>query len=339
MKMKRVIRRVGFAAGWIALVGAAEADEPPAEIGPVGRSIGLIVENDAFGDGSDDNYSNGVQLNLRAGFADAPDPLRWLGERLADLDRSDPQSYGLALGHLLYTPSDIEAADPPTDQRPYAGFVYLQSGFVTERENEIGSVELTIGLVGPSAGGEWLQREFHAQINAVDPQGWDQQLHDEITFALDFDRRWRDISGADLGPLNFDLSPNFGFGVGTLRTEARAGLTARLGRGLDNDFGPPRIRPALAGSGLVRAEPGLRGYGFVGVYARAVARDLFLDGNTFQSSRSVDKEPFVADVQAGFVTQIGGASIAYTYVVRTQEYETQRDSAQSFGALTLLRTW
>ncbi len=316
--------------------GAEEAKQ--AHFPPRHGSVGLIVENDAFGDGSDDNYSSGVQLNLRSDFADAPTPVRWLGRRLADLNGMRPQSYGLALGHLLYTPNDTQSVIPPADERPYAGFLYLQSGFVAERGNEIRSVEITLGIVGPSAGGEWLQREFHSLIDETDPQGWDRQLRDEVAFAIDVDRRWRDVLGADLGFIQVDLSPNIGLGLGTLRTEARAGLTARFGRGLDNDFGPPRIRPALAGAGLVRAEPGLRAYGFVGVYGRAIARDLFLDGNTFQDSPSVEKEPFVGDAQAGFVLQMGQTSWAYTYVLRSREYESQ-DDAQSFGAFTIARRW
>lgn len=317
---------------------ALECQDAPAQFPPRTGSVGLIVENDAFGDGSDDNYSNGVQANVRADFADSPAPVRWLGRRIADLNGLEPQSYGLAIGHLLFTPSDIDSPIPPKDQRPYAGFLYLQSSFVAARGDEIRSIEITLGLVGPSAGGEWVQREFHSLINAVDPQGWDAQLEDEVAFVIDADRRWRSIAATDVGRLSFDLSPNIGLGLGTLRTEARVGVTARLGEGLENDFGPPRIRPALAGAGLVNAEPGLRGYGFIGVYGRAVARDLFLDGNTFQDSARVNKETFVGDLQAGFVFQAGSTSLAYTYVLRSPEYETQRN-AQSFGAFTITRRW
>jgi hypothetical protein len=38
---------------------------------------------------------------------------------------------------------------------------------------------------------------------------------------------------------------------------------------------------------------------FFGTQGRAVARNIFLDGNTFQNSRSVSKEPVVADLIIG----------------------------------------
>lgn len=40
-------------------------------------------------------------------------------------------------------------------------------------------------------------------------------------------------------------------------------------------------------------------YVFVGVEGRAIAHNIFLDGNTFASSQHVDKKPFVGDLTAG----------------------------------------
>ncbi len=43
---------------------------------------------------------------------------------------------------------------------------------------------------------------------------------------------------------------------------------------------------------------------FSGIEARAVAHDIFLDGNSFAKSYSVEKKPFVYDANAG---------VAFTY--------------------------
>ena len=68
---------------------------------------------------------------------------------------------------------------------------------------------------------------------------------------------------------------------------------------------------------------------------RAVARDIFLDGNTFRDSRSVNKEPFVADISAGIGLIAGRWQATYTQVRRTREFKTQQGNYDQFGSVTL----
>ena len=65
-----------------------------------------------------------------------------------------------------------------------------------------------------------------------------------------------------------------------------------------------------------------------------MARNIFLDGNTFVDSHSVDKEPFVGDFQAGISFTFGDARLSYTYIVRTQEFDKQ-DQPDQFGSFNL----
>ena len=190
-------------------------------------------------------------------------------------------------------------------------------------------------MVGPSALGQEAQSGIHQILNAPEPLGWDSQLNDEFAFAVSFDRRWRatrlfiDVQGG----LEFDLTPSAGATLGTLRTEARLGATARIGWRIDNDYGPPRVRPSLAGVEHFKGGP-LSWSLFAGVQGRAVAQNLFLDGNTFEDSASVERNPYVADFQTGFTISAGDWRLAYTYVWRTEEFETQ-PTRQDFGALAL----
>jgi hypothetical protein len=73
---------------------------------------------------------------------------------------------------------------------------------------------------------------------------------------------------------------------------------------------------------------------FAGAEGRAVARNIFLDGNTFADSHSVDKKPFVADLNAGFAFTLGRARISYTAVYRTREFDGQQD-ASVFGGISV----
>jgi hypothetical protein len=75
-------------------------------------------------------------------------------------------------------------------------------------------------------------------------------------------------------------------------------------------------------------------YTFGAVSGRVVLRDIFLDGNTFTDSHSVDKEPLVADLCAGVCLVYGRFKVSYAQVVRTREFERQ-DEHHTFGSLTL----
>jgi lipid A 3-O-deacylase len=259
------------------------------------------------------------------------------------LSGSDPDFWGVAIGQSIFTPEDITANPAPADQHPYAGWLYMQIMVGAEEDRPgnlearyLDTYELELGITGPSALGEEAQRGIHQALGAPDPQGWDSQLNDEVAFAVSFDRRWRPPwaqLSTDIGGLEFDLTPSAGVSLGTLRTEARAGIAARVGWRLDNDYGPPRVRPSLAGVEHFSGGP-FSWQVFAGVQGRAVAHNLFLDGNAFEDSASVDRTPLVADFQTGFSISAGDWRLAYTYVWRTEEFETQ-PTRQDFGALAI----
>lgn len=318
---------------------AARAEDRPDEEKGV---FSLVVENDSLSSGADRNYTSGIKLAYVSPSEGVPDWLRGAGGFTNRLTGNEPAYWGIALGQSIFTPEDIQANPAPPDQHPYAGWLYVQLMVAAEEDVPAGrrpgyldTYELEFGMVGPSAQGEEAQRGIHQVLGAPDPQGWDSQLHDEFAFAASFDRRWRAWRAfiSVPGGLESDLTPSAGVTLGTLRTEARLGLTARIGSRIDNDYGPPRVRPSLAGVEHFEGGP-LSWSIFAGVQARGVARDLFLDGNTFQDSASVDRRPVVADLQLGFTLSAGDWRLAYTYVTRTKEFDTQRQQ-QDFGALAL----
>ncbi|MFZ4120275.1 MAG: lipid A deacylase LpxR family protein [Caulobacterales bacterium] len=325
----------------MAVAPASYAQERPPSPGlwPDQGSISFVAENDMFADGNDRNYTSGLQLSVLVPFDTAPNWIEGLGERTADLVGLTPQSIGITIGHTLFTPEDIANPTAPPDQHPYAAWAYATiSAFGERADRRLDQVDLTVGLVGPAVGGGWLQREWHEVLKGVTPRGWDAQLSNELAFALDYERRYRLSACSTTMPVQCDLVPSFGGALGTLRTEARVGVMARLGGGLRNDYGPPRIRPALAGGGMTDNPAGIRGYFFVGYYGRAVARNLFLDGNTYTESARVDRIPLVGEVQVGTVFQANGLQLSYTFVRRTEEFQTQTEP-QQFAAFTIAHSW
>lgn len=299
--------------------------------------ISLVVENDLFG-GTDRNYSNGLRLEW---VRPADDFNPWLRraartQPFVDLDGIELRD-GFAVSHTLYTPRDITLAVPPADDHPYAAHLSVQFFAAASEANSENTVIIDIGLIGPSAGGEFIQESWHQLIDGEEPRGWDAQLKDEIVFAISGQRAVRH-TGRNIGPLELDALTHAGLTLGTLRTSASAGATVRAGFGLDQAFAPPRLRPAIGPSSLYRPGEGVAGYVFAGVGAYGVARDVFLDGNTFTDSASVEKYFAVADLQAGAAIHAGRYRLAFTYIVRTEQFQGQ-DGMQKFGAISLSRAF
>ena len=237
------------------------------------------------------------------------------------------------------------------NERPYAGWLYGGVGVTSDTGKRLDTLELDIGIIGPYSLAEDTQIFWHKLIGSTDPKGWDNQVRTEPGIVLFYERKWRAICGLDVvrilasetlgdscryNVVGFavDATPHLGVALGNVHTHAAAGVTFRLGRDLPSDYGPPRIRPSLPGSDFFEPNAGFGWYIFAGVEGRAVARNIFLDGNTFRDSHSVDKENFVADVQAGIAFTVGRARLSYTYIYRTAEYKLQ-DRADQFGSLNV----
>ena len=98
---------------------------------------------------------------------------------------------------------------------------------------------------------------------------------------------------------------------------------------------PPQTPPSVPGSGFFIPLHCFGWYLFPGIEGRAVARNIFLDGNTFRDSRNVDKEPLVGDLQFGIAITWRNLRLGYTHVLRTREFKGQGDRRDDFGALSL----
>ncbi|MEO1039550.1 MAG: lipid A deacylase LpxR family protein [Pseudomonadota bacterium] len=304
------------------------ADDPP--------MLSLVVENDSFG-GTDRNYSNGLYASLLSAPGDVPDWFARLARQLPNIEDDHTLRRGLGVGHTLFTPRDITAPNWRAGQHPYAGWLYGSLLGVSEDRNTVRTAQINIGIVGPAALGEAVQNNFHSLIGVDEAQGWDDQLQNELAFEIILSRQYRALQGRLPIGLDVDLVPELNLALGTVSTQAGAGVMVRIGDRLQNDFGPPRVRAGTAGASYFAVGgEGIDWYVFAGVEGRAVARNIFLDGNTFRDSPSVDREAWVAEVQAGFVLKYGRYQLGFTAVYRTEEFDTQLDP-QRFGAISLAR--
>jgi hypothetical protein len=330
--------------GAVLLSSAAQADGPDCS----DFVISAQVENDffapAFNDDSD--YTNGLRFSLVTPFSNdclgLGRPARGLAHWLAPADTIlTTETVGYSLGQSLFTPKNTRTEELVVDDRPYAAWLYLGVGYQATYERAGGgaiqdTLQLEAGVVGPAALGEQTQNTWHEIIGADKAEGWHNQLHNEPGLNLSFERKWRSAAAMPFpgSSLFTDIVPFAHATVGNVLTYAGAGATVRLGQGLNSDFGPPRIRPGLPGSVEFRSDQGFAWYLFAGAEGQLVAHNIFLDGNTFRDSHSVDRKPLVGDLQAGLALIYESWRLTFTHVARTTEFE-ERKGTDHFGAITL----
>jgi hypothetical protein len=294
-------------------------------------AISIIFENDVFYD-TDRHYTNGIRLSGEIALNDVPEWLQDAARQFPFFPDDGTMRAGFAVGQSIYTPPDITLENPPLDERPYAGWLYGSIGLVAESGRQLDQLELSLGVVGPASLADETQKFVHEITGSDDPRGWDTQLKNEPGVVLTYQHSWRGYGEPEPG-LGFDATPHVGGALGNVFTYANAGVTLRFGEHRPNDYGPPRIQPSLPGSGFFDSPDGFGWYVFAGIEGRAVVRNIFLDGNSFTDSRSVDKEPFVGDLQFGVALTWQGVRLSYTHVLRTREFESQ-DESDNFGAFS-----
>jgi hypothetical protein len=230
-------------------------------------------------------------------------------------------------GQTMYTPENLFAANPPTNDRPYAGWLYGGLRDYRFDDTVLDKVEITLGVTGPASMAANVQDWWHAMglFGGIKPNGWHYQLHDEPGLILSEQRIWR-TTLAD-GPLEAEILPEANIAVGNVFDYAAAGGMFRIGQNLKADWGPPRIQPALSGADF-QAVDDLAWYVFAGVEGRAVGRNIFLDGNSWGTSRSVQKYNLTSEFDAGVAILFPDFRLLGSYSRRSNEFVGQRGNDQ-----------
>lgn len=313
---------------------AAMAQEPPPRIHEDDEAIFSVVwENDKFAN-TDSNYTNGARFSWLSAEETTPRWVRSVANTVLPIAADGKKRIGVSFGQTMYTPADLTRSDLIVDDRPYAGWTYGSVGIVSENGKRLDNAVLTVGVVGPASYAEHTQRFVHKVTDSQNPKGWDNQLNTEPGIILTMERKWRSMYEFSPFGVGVDATPYAGFDLGNINTDASVGTMFRLGYDLPADYGPPRIRPSMPGSDFFLPSQTIGGYLFAGAEGRAVGRNIFLDGNTFSDSHSVDKNYWVGTLQAGAALTYGSTRLSYTHVFMTEEFKGQDEPAQ-YGGLTL----
>ena len=317
-----------------------------------GARMTIVDENDVFnlGDGFHTDRDRTQALRFATTFP-AQDTPGWAlaaAEAIPLFAKKAPVHLGVVVGQELCTPEDRTLAMPPPDDRPYAAWLFAGLALqvpdldsdAERRLDRRDTIEIDLGVVGPSAHGEQAQNAAHEYLDISPAEGWDTQLEDEFTIQASWERRWRVLSGGgsgDCGALGWDALPLVRARVGTVRVDAGAGAVARFGWNLPRDFG----LSVIDSHGL---EPGARPPGlslgiWAGGEARAVAHDITLEGGVFRERNAVTEEPWTWTATAGLAIGLGPVTVMYAQNFSSPEFEENKRYHQTGTILVSAAFW
>lgn len=321
--------------GCCLLISVASALAQQARQGAV---LTVIEENDLVVN-TDRHYTQGIKISYLHGDDYFPYGSERLYGFLPKLGFTpEVGKFGYSVGQSIYTPADLKTSTLLPYDRPYAGWLY-GAAILQRRGMSFGrfpaqeEYEFEYGFVGPSALAQESQTWVHHVRGFPIPQGWDNQLRNEPGLRLKY---WRGMKLLSLkgDMLDLDWIPHVGISLGNVDTSVRLGARLRIGVNIPDDYGIQTIDSLATTSGGVTCSRRHRwgAYFFGAVEGRGVLHNVFLDGNLFEQSHSVDKEVLVGDVAFGFVVVLNRIEVGYAQFYRTPEFRFQTEH-DSFGAV------
>lgn len=280
---------------------------------------------------TDRYYVNGFHLGWTSPEGAVPSGLSGLASGLFGAGAT---RMNIGLTQQLFTPNDTKSDNPPLNDEPYAGYLAVNLGLTQDSADTRSMLGLNLGLVGPAAGGEWVQNNFHSVIGQKGTHGWAYQLPTEPAIDLNAARIWRMSMGSVAG-LETDMLPQISGMAGLTQDYLQPAIGFRIGSGLKSDYGPPLLTQSPTGGEAYNPTQPVVWYVFGGGGAKIVAHDTFLQGTVFRDSRSVPIKHVVGSFDIGAALIWRGLRFSYVQVFQTDRFRDQEGSLHEFGSFSV----
>jgi lipid A 3-O-deacylase len=270
----------------------------------------LEMENDVFSD-SDRDYTHGTKISYKY-----------------YLDREFPEYEYIShsIFQFIYTPNNIEIAEPQLDDRPWAGMLGYEYWRVVGNNLNFTGSGFQVGVIGPHSYSEKSQKKVHEWIDSREPMGWDNQIDDRL-----FVSYLGQIGFKYIDAKYFDLSQNFNLLLGTSFTNVGSSIIARTGWNIPHEFSRSGMEPSARNFGAIaNIRHNYSAYIFYGAEFRYVPyNELITD-----SENDITLSNFVNDFFVGLGLTYKKIDVIYQYVWRGREFQ-EDDTYHSFTKIAI----
>ncbi len=331
-------------------VGSAWAQADSGRTSVESATWRLEVGNDVLF-GKDNQISSGWSVQKHSAVAGSWEDLAGMPEFIHQWGAAVPTLTGeglcyrggIAVGQVIQTPDDLSRRHLNKDDVPYAGALTAQASWYAFNDDEFRGFEFTLGVVGPPSLARQTQKLAHQITNDIEPRGWDHQLKTEPVLNFNYMRKqkiWRYGNRADWAA---DVSVDGHAELGNMFTQASVALECRWGYNMPRGFAsvPDPIGLSMHYiAALTPTNPQAGSfYATLVLTGSAVAHNIFLDGNTFRDSHSVDKEPLVGLLVAGIHYEKENWGIHFNVMVSTDDVDTDdapdAEGHEQLGIITI----
>ena len=249
----------------------------------------------------------------------------------------------LSIGQVVQTPDKISEPALIKNDIPYAGALALQFTWYSFNDSDFSGAELVTGVVGPASLGKQGQTAAHKLLRRNRPRGWSNQLQNEPIVNFNIMRKHKIARAGSPAGWAFDATLNANACLGNMFTQASSSVEMRFGHNMPGGFTfvPDPIGFSLNyKASLAPPDPHRTSfYSSLVLRGTGVLHNIFLDGNTFRASHSVDKEPVFGEAILGLHVEKQSWSVHLNVSVASKEVNTSQatdvDGGRMIGSATL----
>ncbi len=298
--------------------GAETAEKKPPQY------IQLDIENDMLipRNKTDRYFSSGLKLDYL--FMSNPHKKSLIQKIFPRLENAN-NYYGYTIATNMYTPAN-KSENIAVGDRPYCGWAYLGLKGISNdyiKETRF-STEYALGAIGPITQQEFMQTQFHNLIGRSKPQGWKNQIANDIAINLSFtgEKRFSQLSE------NVDIIAAVETNVGTVNNYIGVGGIIRIG--WFEDY----FRNIMQ----VKGRKNWQLFAFARPIVRVVADNSLLQGGMFTYYKSPyvipkdDINHVYMNAEIGYSATFRNFNLTYSQNIRTPEFADAKN--MFWGAMT-----
>lgn len=282
-------------------------------------TLSINAENDYFAPNNTDKfYTHGSRISY---LSDSTNSIFMFSDKILF---GDINAVEYSIGQYMYTPDDIGETDLQVGERPYAGVSYTEIAQIKYDDKQYSRIGYLVGTTGPNSFSEESQTIIHHAFGNQLPEGWDNQIENEPILNVQYTYKYKVVDGKW-----YDVVPRTVGALGNADIFAGVGADFRVGYNM-NAWEYSVMEPVPRNV----SKKDFSCFLLVGAEGRYVARNITLDGNTFENSYSVEKKDEVADLYIGTGVRYKDFTVEYKFNYRTKEFDGQ-EKPEEFGTIAI----
>ncbi|MGK4566400.1 lipid A-modifier LpxR family protein [Flavobacterium sp. 3HN19-14] len=291
--------------------------------GQRGAEAGVISDNDLyFSSVNDKYYTNGFEFYYRY-------------TNKKKKENINKKMTEFKIGQYIYVPYTRFAVEPERNDRPFAGYLFIEAGQNIFYQNEsVLKMNLQLGFVGPNAFGEETQHFFHKNFGYKRIYGWENQIRN--AFAVQGNMFFsKEIFPNFNDKIDFHVQADVNFG--TVWDGITTGILSRMSLKPLLPIYNSNLHGASTNADRKIYKDEREFYFYVNPGVNYQLYDTTVTGSLFSDNSPVTRSiiPFRLNLEAGFKYRKNNWNLSYVFIYKGKEVRMPRNTGYFYGSITI----